>query len=580
MLKNKILKRIIPLLLIILLNTTSFAIAKSINIDDKTFSFENKNTNISSYFDSSYNIDINEEKNENEDLKQTITELTKKTTYLLLGEINSSKESSENYYKRHKDYLKLRYNPQVPKDDNSLLGLDTNSEEYGDDLLSGISVPGMFSKLNELEIKYSSYGKIRVNVVDDKMVISTISIPNVIMKQQDEEEKSKYNIIQTDLTLYYFFKQLNGEYKLLYLYGETGDEVQEYMEKTDEEKGKLSQNETASSNLEDIYDFTKANQIKDSLLNEVYEENKSKIVYLSSTYNSNSGIGIVTSANGFFITKGLIVTTYNYIEKALMKAQNIMIRDGVENVYELDGIVTVNTEKDIAILKVKNQSENYIELKDAKKLEKEDAVITINSKNGVGLTSSKGIVTLVENDIQTSLPITEEIQGSPVFDAAGNVVGMLNSKNMDTSLSMVTNIETLKAYNNKFSSIDYENIKSVSFDELKEKYYIQYSEEKIANNIPEKKWKEYNKAENIEETINLRLVKSNYKDGIISLRYKNNVAQHIDSMQLIAQYRENLKTKGYNEKGVSDTKVIYENKKNKIIIMKDFDYLIIIMVKL
>lgn len=579
--RKRRIKIILFLLLMIILGTTSFAITQSLQINSNTFSFENKGLDISTYFDNSYNIDSSDKKDENTELKKNITELTKKTTYLLLGEINSrGKEGSENYYKRHKDYLKLRYNPQIPKDPSTLTGLDENSEEYSDDILSGISVPGMFNLLKEREIQYSSYGKILVSPINDELVISTIAIPDVIMKQPNENEPTKYDIVQTDLTMYYYFKKLDNEYKLYYLYGETGDEVQAYMEKNDEKKGSLSQNEISNSNLEDLYDFSKVEKITDDTLNTIYEANKSKIVYLTSTYNSNAGIEIIASANGFFIEKGIILTTYNYLEKALSKAQNIMISDSLGTVYELDGIVTINTEKDIAVLKVKNKNENYIEIKESKKLEKEDAVITMSSKTGVGLTSSKGIVTTADNDVQTSLPITEEVQGSPLFDANGNLVGMINSKNMDASLSYTTNIDTIKAYYDKFSNLGYENIKSIPFEELKEKYYIHYEEEKIVNTIPDKKWKEYNKVENVEDTIKLKLVKAFYKDKMISLRYKNDAAEYIDTMQLISQYRESLKNKGYSEKNISDSKVIYENKENRIIIIKEFDYLIIVMVKL
>lgn len=64
----------------------------------------------------------------------------------------------------------------------------------------------MFLKLNELEIKYNSYGKINVSKVDEEKVISAITLPNVKMKEQDSNNPMNYNIIQTDLTLYYYFK--------------------------------------------------------------------------------------------------------------------------------------------------------------------------------------------------------------------------------------------------------------------------------------------------------------------------------------------------------------------------------------
>ena len=51
-------------------------------------------------------------------------------------------------------------------------------------------------------------------------------------------------------------------------------------------------------------------------------------------------------------------------------------------------------------------------------------------------------------------------------------------------------------------------------------------------------------------------------------------------MQLSVNFKEQLIKDGYKEVLNSITKCIYENKKYKIIIMNEFDYLIIVMVKL
>lgn len=570
---KKIVKIFILVFLIIAIANVSNASKEKIIIDDNTFSFTDKENDLLSNFDSSFEIEKNNT-NKNHELKQTITELTKRTTYLLLGEANSKKESSEDYFKRHKDYLNLRYNPQIPKDENGKL--DTKSKEYSDDVLSGIVVPGMFLKLNELDVKYNAYGKINVSLIDDMNVVSSIALTNVTMKKQDEYEPMNYNIIKTNLTIYYYFKKINNEYKLLYLYGETQDEIEQELDKNDETKGTLSKDANYNSNLKDVYDFSKADAVTDETLTNIYNKNKSKIVFLNSIYNT----GTVESANGFFINEGLIITTYNYIEKSLIKAQDIIISDSLGNTYKLDGIVTMNLEDDIAILKVKDRNQNYIEITNGENIKKEDAVITLNSKIGVGLNTAKGIITSIDKDnMQTSLITTEEMQGSPIFNSNEEVIGMLNSQSLNTSISSATQIDIISKYNSKLEDKGYDNIKAISFKDLKENYYIKYNEEKVIKNIPKSKWQKYNKAENIEETIELELIKSSYKDGIISLRYKNEIPNYIDTMQFASKYEETLKSKGYKEKNISNSKKIYESKKYKIIIMTEFDYLIIVMVK-
>lgn len=570
-----IIKIIIPLLLILTIGSISFAKSNGIVINDETFKLDKKENNTLLNFDS--NFEIEKENNDNNyDLKEEIIELTKKTTYLLLGEANGENESSENYYKRHHDYLDLRYDPEVPKDENSFIGLDENSQEYKDDLLSGISVPGMFLMLSELDVKYSTYGDIRVTITDDINAIGMITLPNVTMKEQNENNPSEYNTIQTNLTMYYYFKKLNNEFKLLYIYGETENDIKEYVDDSDEKTGILSKDEDYNSQLKDLYDFSKADAVTDDTLLKIYNENNSKIVFLSSTYNT----GIVEMANGFFINEGLIITTYNYIEKSLMKAQNILIKDSLGTVYELDGIVTLDYENDIAILKIKDKNLNYIDIPEDIIIQKEDAVITLNSKIGVGLNTSKGIITEIDENIQTSLPVTEEMQGSPVFNSKGQLIGMINSETVNTSISQVTKSEIIKEYYNKLNEKDYDDIKAISFNELKENYYIKYSEEREVNNIPEKKWEQFNEAENIEDFIGLKLIKSSYKDGIISLRYKNEISNYMDTALFAEEYKNNLKNKGYKEKNVSDVKSVYENENYQIIIMTEFDYLIIIMIKI
>ena len=434
----------------------------------------------------------------------------------------------------------------------------------------------MFLKLSELEVEYDTYGKIQVSVIDNDNVFSTITLTGVTMKEQDEENPMNYNIIKTNLTMYYYFKKIDNEYKLLYLYGETEDDIKEYIDSNNERRGTLSKDVDYNSKLEDIYDFSKANAITDNILNNIYDNNKSKIVFLNSVCNT----GTVTTANGFFISEELLATTYNYIENSLIKAQGITISDSLGTVYELDGIVTMNAENDIAILKVKNKNQDYIKVIDIDKIEKEDAVITLSSKEGVGLNTSKGIVTTVDNDIQTSLPVVEEMQGSPLFSPDGNLVGMINSKAFNKSISFATNIDIIKKYYDKFNTENYDDVKATSFDVLKKNYYIKYSEEKLINNIPEREWRKFNKIEDIEKTIGLKLIKGSYKEGIISLRYKNEVSSYINTMMFADEYGANLKNKGYKEKQISNSKVIYENKKYQIIIMTEFDYLIIVMVKL
>ena len=74
-------------------------------------------------------------------------------------------------------------------------------------------------------------------------------------------------------------------------------------------------------------------------------------------------------------------------------------------------------------------------------------------------------------------------------------------------------------------------------------------------------------------------MKASYKNGIVSLRYKNGIANYISSMQLAADFKEQLVKDGYEEILNTTSKSIYNNKDYQVIIMDEFDYLIIVMVK-
>lgn len=309
----------------------------------------------------------------------------------------------------------------------------------------------------------------------------------------------------------------------------------------------------------------------------IYSSNINNIVYLVAYYNNK----VVNAANGFFINDGIVVTTWSFLEDALIDAQYITIKGGNNQTYIVDGIITANPETDIAVIKLKEKTGNYVSLGDSMSLSTENPVVTISSKLGTGLVLQKGIVISNDDYIQTSIPLVDTDAGSPLFDKNGKVVGINTSKSTNTSVSISVNSKVLSEVQEKFATVDFDSIETISFEKLKsEYYYVKYNEEKIDNSISEAVWKKYSKIGDIEDNIKLKLLKANYQDGIVSLRYKNNISQYIPSMQLAAIFTEQLISDGYKEVLNSSSKAIYENEDYKIIIMDEFDYLIIVMVRL
>ena len=554
-------KILITIITIVLCTVTVFAAAKSFTITSTNLSFNNsKQKAITQEFNKKYDLSY-KISSKDESLKKEITSLTKKVTYLLLGEMNEDEETPEEYYNRHKEYLKLRYAPKIPKDENSYTGYDEKSQEYKDDLVSGAVVPNLFLTINELKIKYNTFGDIRVVETAGGM-LAISNIPNIKLKVASTENPKEYELQETNLSLLYYFKKNGTDYQLYYLSGET------YNDETDEI--------TSKSDLNLAYDYSKLNSLTQADIDNVTNIGKENVMYLTSNYNNY----VVGHANAIVINKGLLVTTWSFIEEALINAQYITIIDSNNNTHQLDGIVTANINSDLAVLKLKAETKTNIKIANSDKVTSSDPSILVSYQPGK-ITTRKGIVTANDGYIQTSIPITLEEVGSPILDKDGNLIGMSKNEMLNTSTSVSIPSNALKEVQDLFNNIEFNKIKTVSFDKLKENYYyVKYEEEIEKTSIPEKVWDRYKEIGNIDKTINIDLVKSSYKNKVLSLRYKNTAKEYIPTMQLVSSFTNKLKEQGYKKVSESNTKVIYKNNKYQVTIMEEFDYLIIVMVKL
>ncbi len=567
-------RKIIIIITIFFITLSVYAITTKFNFSLETLSFNKSNT-IMTNFNKDYTLtykitDLDKE------LENEITSLTKKTTYLLLGEMGDGTETSEEYYNRHEDFLNLVYLPDIPKDSKTSTGYDENSREYKDYLVSSMTLPKVFLSLSEYGVIYNSYGDIQITTSSD-LIISTIVLPNIKIKQVNPDNRSEYEYVTSNLILHYYFKELKNDYKLYYLYTELEDDLNLYFDNVASvEKLNTLAIIPPYENNSDIYDYSKLNSLSNETINNIYNANKQNIVYLTASYNNS----VVKTANGIIIDDGLVVTTWKFLEHALINAQNIEITSG-DKTLKLNGIVTIDPDIDIAILKLEDKTNNYVKLGNANNLQVSDVGINLLTSTGIGLTANSGILVANANYLETSIPISKDISGSPLFNLNGEVIGLNLGENVNTSISRFLKVEALKEIQDKFKSLNFEDIDTISFQDLKSKYYyISYNEEIIKNNIPKSKWKEFSKIGNIEKNINLELVKASYKDGIVSLRYKNSISNYTDSMNLSLEFIESLENSGFKNTLNTNTKKIYENKHYQVIIMKEFDYLIVVEVKL
>lgn len=562
-------KKIFCLIICMLFILTVSAASSSFTFNgSEVFYSTNRSNDLALKFDQSYKISNEQEDENNDELK----ELVKKTTYYLLGPANNSNETSSNYIKRKNLFYDLRYAPDIPLDEKG--ELDSNSEEYKDDLYSGYLIPNIFTLFNDLEIIYNQINDVQIVTVDDGFY-AKVTMSNVKMKIADEDNPINYKTISVDLDIYYYFKLYNNEYKLYYVYGEYSDEVEQYNNELSQQEYKgISSINTYNSSLSNLYDYSKLNKMSKSDINKIYNSNKSNVVMINAMNNQ----GISNSATGFFIDDSIVVTTWSFLEKALHNGTYLTMVDGNDKTLSLDGIVSIDVDNDYVVLKVSGSNAKGVQF--GTKPEVESVAIMISSKTGLKLSINVGIVMSNDKEITNLISTTESEEGAPIFNDNGQVIGMNNSKITNAYFSKAYSIKTLSELQEKFKDMDISNISYISFEELKENYYVTYGTDKVVNEIDKKVWNRYKKIGDLENTITLDLVKASYKDGILSLRYKNNLSSIFSNIQLATSFTSQLKQDGYNIVINNSAKQVYSNDKYRVTIMSEFDYLIIVIAEM
>lgn len=415
-----------------------------------------------------------------------------------------------------------------------------------------------------------SYKNMKINEVIDNgnHTISTITLEDCFI---NNNQKYKNIIIN------YYYQKQNDIYKLEKVGIDSKEEVTSYNEeisKNEVPKEIVATDKYISKNID--YDYSKLNTINSKDIEQIYKKNSSNVVIVKAYYNS----AVVNRAMGFFISDGVIATSYSFIQYALMSNRTIIINDIKASSYKIDGIVSIDTNNDIIVLKLDKLIKSQVSFGNKDNMKKNDPVFTITSKTGVGLSSISGIISSVGNDFVNVLPLSKNDGGSVLLDREGKVIGINTTKLIESELSNASSINGLINLQKELNNTNFNDIRITPLKEFKSKYfYKQQNKEEIKANIPNKIWKKYKKFGDIENTIALDLVKASYYDKVLSLRYINNTYNYIDNMEYSSDFVSSLKNKGYKMEFSSLEKLVYRKGKNKVIIMSEFDYLIVVLVK-
>ena len=556
-------KKVIFLISLTLFGTVSvLALKSNFNINTNKLFDNNRTSKLTNNF--SYKIDYSNKKDDNKKLE----DMSLKITYLLLGDGDISDESPTSYLERKKEYMSYMYNPKLEKLENG--ELDTNSTKYKDSVVSGINVPGMFSLMNEYNVRYSTVGNVSVTSADNKY-ISRVVIENVTMDMTDENNPRKYKQVTTNLIMYYIFMEDNKEYKLYYSFGETEDELADYLKQSrDNENKGINKINVINSSLNSLYDFSKLNKLTKNNLNYIYNKNINNILLLN-TFKGNS---IVGSASGFMLNEYVGVTTWTFIKDSLTKGELIAVNNYKGQAYKLDGIITINEDADIALIKVSGYKGNGVTLGNTN-MNKEDPVIVLGTKSGTGVSTSTGIIINNSSNIQSLIPITYSDQGSPLINSKGEVIGINTSKSINSSVSYANKIDSLVKAKKEL----HKDTKYTTFNKLKENYYYNHNnDEVIKNTLSKKEWNKYKNIGSLDQVIFLPLVKASKKGKVLSLRYRNDIPNLISNESLINTYVNKLKQDGFKLTLDNNNKKILNRVFDEIVIRSEFNYIIIVMV--
>ena len=552
---------LVPSIVLAINNSFSIDYAKLIdninNPDEKTLN----------NFEPAYAIDYKSDKIDPK-IEREIISSTKKVISLLFGQPNNLNESVAEFMTRKEKYGQLVYGYEYFKSDD----IDYGDENVQKAMVADMVAHAIFSKIDEIKPVYQTINKIVVRSMDEGYLAS-VYIPDVEYVESDLENPIKYIKKTSGIEFHFWFIKFKDEYRLYYMRGQHTNKIADYFNKvaTSEENGSLSMSFYVDSDLKKDYDFSKLNQVTETQRQQILNNNVDKVLILNTIYDKS----IIQSGLGFIVKENIIVTTWSYLEHALNKGQMITIKDHLNNYYELEGIITGNIEADLALLKIKGNNSQPVRFSKMIEDPKNEPIFTITTKTGINLSLQSGITINSKKDITNVLPLSLSDQGSPLFNLTGEVVGYNTTELINQSLSISKPILIVQSVLEKLDA----NVKYVPFTNLKEKYYKKsIAQEIITNTIPEPKWKEIKKIGNLENTINFNLLKANYSKGAISLRYENSLSGFMDSMTLVYPFRKQLIQEGYKEVYLTKDKSVYENSHNRVIILAEFNYLIVMIV--
>ncbi len=134
----------------------------------------------------------------------------------------------------------------------------------------------------------------------------------------------------------------------------------------------------------------------------------------------------LAQGSGFLVSKdGLVVTNYHVIAKG--SSAVVKLPDGA--FYAVDGVVASDKSRDIAVIKTNGKNFRTLTLGNSDRLQVGEQVVAIGNPLSLESTVSNGIISGIRaakdgKFLQITAPISHGSSGGPLFNMAGEVVGI------------------------------------------------------------------------------------------------------------------------------------------------------------
>ncbi len=130
--------------------------------------------------------------------------------------------------------------------------------------------------------------------------------------------------------------------------------------------------------------------------------------------------------SGFFVREGEVASNLHVVEGAARGYAKII---GQKAKYDIEGITSVDAERDLVVLKISGALAGALALGDSESIQVGESVYAVGNPQGLEGTFSQGIVSSIrevgtDKLLQITAPISPGSSGGPVLNGKGEVVGV------------------------------------------------------------------------------------------------------------------------------------------------------------